>query len=270
MGGFHGGHSSGSSGSSGGGFHGGHSSSSGSGNNSPRDSFVHFIDTVHYGNSHGNPMTLAGTIFIAIVMIGIGILAFLLIATPRHATATITRTNIVGSRYDRYEVYDFEYVVDDKTYYGSGDDDLNSDGTLNINVGEKYTVYLHLFRNDTYVFEDKTLIGFIFGGVFFVIGVVIAGSSIFIFIKHKRLLRETGDANNDGKVNEYDLQYVDEKNSGMSDGAYLGARDATRDNVYDELRREKPRKVCPYCGAFVDDEDLLCTKCGGTLSEYNK
>ena len=278
MGGFHGGHSSGGGGSSGG-FHGGHSSSHHSYSSSQhRSSFarnvhvrgVHFSSNkkynISYGTSNGRPMTFLGSLLISILLIGIGLFVFFLVATPRHATATITRTNIVGT-YDRYEIYDFEYEVNGQKYYGDGDDDLNSDGSLNVNVGDKYTLYLHVFKDDSYEFEDKTLLGSLFGGVFFFIGLLIFVSSILTYIKYKRLLSEIGDANNDGKIDENDIAYEDGKKGGMADGAYLGARDATKENVYDELRKEKPKKVCPYCGSYVKEEDLFCTQCGGKLTE---
>ena len=274
MGGFHGGHSGGGGHSSGGGFHSGHSShSSHSSYHRSHNTHVRGVYigskryTVSYGTSNGRPMSFVGSLLLGFLFVCIGVFVFLMVSTPRHATATITKASIVGSGFDQYEVYDFEYVVNGVTYTGYGDDDLKSDGTLSIEVGEKYTLYLHLISNNKYEFEDKTPLGAGFGGIFAVIGVFVILNSFKNYLKYRRLLMEVGDANNDGKINEYDLEYADKKNSGMSDGAYLGAKEATKENVYDEL---KVKRTCPYCGSLVRDTDLFCQQCGGRLTNDEK
>lgn len=268
MGGFHGGHSSGG----GGGFHGGHSGG-GSFHSHSRGPRYHttIIHTGGYTSSYNqygrknSKKSFISSFLGGLIAIVVGIILFIAIATPKTTYATITRTNTVGSRYDMYEVYDFEYEYNGKTYYGSGDDDLNSDGSYNINVGETYTLYLHVYSNASYEFENQTKGAIIVSAIFILIGGFFVINTVLLYKKYKKRLAEVGDANGDGVVNEEDIEYAEKKNSGKADGVYDGARAATADNTYDEMRKD-PRKVCPYCGSFADVNDSFCQNCGGKLN----
>lgn len=271
MGGFHGGHSGGG----GGGFHGG-SHSSFSHHSYSHSSHSHYSGGIFISNRSINvsggsrKASIPETTFIGILLIIIGIISFLFIATPRHTIATIIDTDIATDSYEKYEVYDFEYYVNGIRYTGYGDDDLNADGTLSIEVGEKYTLYLRLLGDTSYSFSDQTPTGFLIGGVLSAFGIFAIAHAVKAYVKFRKELAEVGDANGDGKVDKYDIEYAKKKKTGMADGAYDGARDATAENVYDELRKEKPKRVCPYCGSLVGDEHLFCVQCGGRLSEDNK
>ncbi|MBQ9899979.1 MAG: zinc ribbon domain-containing protein [Acholeplasmatales bacterium] len=276
MGGFHGGHSGGHSG----GFHGGsHHSSHSSGGGYHHHSHhvvggVHYIDgRRHYGpyygmSGNGKPISFFTSLIVGIVFIFIGLIVFLSLSTPRTATAVITKTSMATDTEtnQKYEVYDFEYEVGGKTYTGYGDDDLTASGDYSILEGEKYTIHVHLLNPADYSFNDQTPLAAIIGGIFWVIGLALSANTIRVYIAYKKKLKEVGDANGDGIVNEKDIEYADKKESGMADGAYDGARDATAENVYNEMKKDT-RKVCPYCDSFVAPDANFCVNCGGKLTE---
>lgn len=277
MGGFHGGHSSG--GGSHGGFHGGHSSHHSSGYSGSYSTHTHrvvhgkhYIDGKrHYGpyygmSGSGKPISFFTSLIIGIVVLFVGIGLFILIATPKTATAVITRTNKAYDGSAAYEVYDFEYYYGGKTYTGYGDDDLGPGGSYTINVGEKYTLYLHIYSNSSYSFENSTGIGIGLGLGFGAVGLILIINTIRIYAKYKKKLKEIGDINGDGILNEADVAYAEAKEEGMADGAYDGARDATSYNTYNEMKKDF-RKICPYCGSYANPEDSFCTNCGGRLSK---
>ena len=274
MGGFHGGHSGGG----GGGFHGGshHSShSSGSYHSGGYHSHHHYYGGVYIGgrgsyNGQSNPskpVSFFTSLIVGIVLAVIGIILFIALATPISATAVITKTSKTHDyNYVEYEVYDFEYTVAGKTYTGYGDDDLTASGDYSILVGEKYTVHVRLLNHSNYSFKDQTPIAAIVSSIFLLIGLGLAINATRVYIAYRKRLKEVGDANGDGVINEKDIEYVDKKGSGMADGAYDGARAATAENVYNEMKKD-PRKVCPYCNQYVDEKDLFCPHCGGQITE---
>ncbi len=282
MGGFHGGHSSGGH-SSGGGFHGGHHSSSHSYHGGSHSSYhVHTVVHGHhyingkryygpnYGmNGSGKVISFFTSLLIGIIFLLVGIGLYVLMATPKTATATITNTWIASDGYEKYEGYDFEYSYGGKTYTGYGDDDLAYDGSYTINVGEKYTLYLHVYSNSSYSFKNNTDIAVVLGLIFGGVGLLLTLNTLRIHIKYKKKLQEIGDINGDGKLDEADIEYAEKLNHGKADGAYDGAREATAYNTYNEIKKDF-RKVCPYCGSYANPTDSFCTNCGGRLSEETK
>lgn len=264
MGGFHGGHSSGSHG----GFHGGSHHSHSSGHRSYRSSSVR----VHYGPGVGIHISgnapkksrlsqIIGCFFGAFITILFGII-FLIALMDVAVKATITKTNISSTGFSKYEVYDFEYKYNNKTYYGYGDDDLDSNGELTINVGETYTLYVNPFIPSNYKFNSSAVIAVL-------LFIVLDGVGIFLIIKgalgikkYRRLLQQVGDANKDGIINEDDIDYAEAKAKGKTDGVYEGTKTAETENAYQE---NKIYRHCAYCDSIVDEDAKFCPNCGASL-----
>ena len=268
MGGFHGGHSGGSHG----GFHGGshHSYHSSSSHHSYRSSG----GRIHIGpgiiiNSSGNRVKksrmsqIVGFFVAAVFLIMFGIILFLG-AFDVSTKATVTRTNIVGTGYNKYEVYDFEYKYNNKTYYGYGDDDLAADGTLSIKEGEQYTLYINPFVPSTYRFESNAVPAIMLFILFDGVGIFFLVQGILKYKYFKKQLAIVGDANKDGIVNEADLDYVEAKGHGKAEGAFEGTKQAEAENAYNET---KIIRRCPYCDSIVDDDAKFCSNCGSNLKK---
>ena len=129
-------------------------------------------------------------------------------------------------------------------------------------------VYLHIYSNSSYSFENSTGIALVLGLVFGGIGILLISNTLRIHIKYKKKLEEIGDINGDGLLNEADIEYAEKLNEGKADGVYDGARDATAYNTYNEMKKDF-RKVCPYCGQYANETDSFCSHCGGALSNEN-
>ena len=266
MGGFHSGHSSG-----GGGFHGGHShSSSHSSYHSSRSYHSTRIyyggggHSYYYGGGRGRRSTLLTKYLIfGILSIVLGIL--ILIALMDVAVkAKITKASIVGSGYDKYEVYDFEYEYLNKTYHGYGDDDLDYNGELTIREGEIYTLYVNPFIPSKYKFESDASIAITMFLMFTAGGIALIVVGIVSHKKFKAELAKVGDANKDGVIDEKDLEYAEKVAQGQADGAYEGTKTATAENTYQE---KKIYRRCPFCDSIVDDDAKFCPNCGSNLKD---
>lgn len=270
MGGFHGGHSGG-----GGGFHGGsshHSSYHSSGHY--HSSYRSYGTRIHIGpgfiiNSSGNKIKksrmsqIISLFAVAVFLIMFGTILFLpLFDIPTKAT--ITRATITGSSYDKYEVYDFEYEHNNRTYYGYGDDDLTSDGELSIKEGEEYTLYISPFFPSDYRFKSSAVIAVALLVLFYGLGTFFLVQGILKYRYFKKQLAIVGDANKDGVINEDDLDYVESKAHGKSEGAYEGTKAAEAENAYQE---NKVYRRCPYCDSIVDDNAKFCQNCGSNLND---
>ena len=273
MGGFHGGHSSG--GSSHGSFHGSRSHSSSSSYNRPvRITYIHNGRTYYkpdYGTSNGKPMSFLQSLIPAIIFIVIGVCIFLNTFKVR-VKATITKTSVVKDEYDDpYEVYDFEYSYRNQTYTGYGDDDVEyhyEDGnmvyTLSILEGEVYDLYVSPIFPSNYAFSSEGVtMGIAFTAFLSITGCFILFSNISKRKKFKQDLQEIGDVNNDGKLDEKDMEMAD----AISKAKIQGEAQAVKENTYDNLRRENSIRYCEYCGAQLDVNDKFCPNCGSSRSK---
>lgn len=260
MGGFHGGHS------GGGGFHGGHSSGSHSSfrsynshttvyvgnvetrtyNNVEQETIVYKGKTYKkpdYGTSNGKRMTFKGAVSLGGFLVALGL--FLLMILLRVRTdAVITKTSLANDG-DYYEVYDFEYKRNGKTYKGYGDDDAYYDyytDTYRYSIleGEVYDIYVSPIIPSIYDFSSSANVGAAFCQIFTVAGVVIIVSSIYKRKKFLESLEELGDLNGDGKIDEGDFDYA-------------------KNHPYQE---PKIQKKCPYCESVLDDDATECKSCG--------
>ena len=163
-----------------------------------------------YGRwGNGKPLSFLSSMIIASIIIIVGIVCFIFVSTPNKTTAYVTNTMVLSDSDGYYEGYDFYYVYDGKTYTGHGNKDLNKDGTFKIKVGDTKKIYLHIYDDSKYELSDKSGYSLLCLFVFCGMGLLIMINSIRIFIKHKKVLAEIGDANGDGKVNEKDLDYSD-------------------------------------------------------------
>ncbi len=264
MGGFHGGHSSGSHG----GFHGGgHSSHS---SHHYRSTSYHSTRIYHssghgfyFGGQRGRKATLLTKYLIfGILSIMFGIL--ILVALMDVAVdAKITNTSIIGSGYDKYEIYGFEYKFNNKTYYGHGDDDLSSTGELTIEEGQTYTLYVNPFIPTKYKFDSDASAAIVMFLIFAAGGTTLIVIGIINYKRYKAELEKVGDINKDGVVDEKDLEYADKIAKGKAEGAYEGTKAATAENTYQE---KKIYRRCPYCDSIVDDNAKFCPNCGSNLN----
>lgn len=277
MGGFHGGvgggggRSGGGSRGGGGGFHGGGGPHYGGGPHSNYRPPVrigyhhhgHIYYRPYYGTSNGKPMTFRGAVTLGLILMGVGLTAFVSIY-HKPCTATILTTSTVTDGYNsyKYEEYTFSYNFNDKTYTGYGEDDLNYDGTYTVNKGEHYTVYVGLIDHTSYQFESNNAIAYIFAGFLIIPGAAVLGSAISKNAKFKRDLKEIGDVNGDGKIDEKDLEYDEKINKATTEGA----TQAAKENAYDEVRYSKAQ-YCTYCGCKLSDNDKRCPSCGANVSE---
>ena len=263
MGGFHGGHSGGHSG----GFHGGSSRSHSS--HSTTHHYSHSSFHIYSGGRSSNSYNRSRVanifvyFFLSILFIIFAIVAFAL-CMDVAVKATITKAQITKSGNYKYEVYDFEYKYNNMTYYGYGDDDLAADGSLSIKEGETYTLYVSITNPSDYRFKSKATIAIValigFGGL----SIFFLTKGIILFIRFKRQLRQIGDANNDGLINESDIDYAEAKNSGIADGIYEGTKKAETENAY---LKNKIYRRCPYCDSIVDDDAKFCPNCGSNLND---
>ncbi|MCR5350135.1 MAG: zinc ribbon domain-containing protein [Acholeplasmatales bacterium] len=266
MGGFHGGHSGGH----GGGFHGGHSG----GYRSHHTYYGgrHYINGRRYYGAYygmgrnGKPISFFTSLIFGILLIFFGFMLFFVIATPKSATAVVTKTSKAYDSTGAYEIYDFEYDYNGVTYYGHGDDDLGSGGSYTVNVGEEYTVYLHLYSNSVYEFENETGSGVIALAIFGILGLVLVLNTVGIYSRYKQKLSEIGDVNGDGKLDEQDIEYSENKNNGASLGAYEGAKEAAKENTIKEMKKEC-RVSCPFCDSVLPEGSTFCPNCGARIAK---
>ena len=269
MGGFHGGHSGGSGGFHGGSHHSSHSSHSHSSHSSHSSGSRIHVGPGFIISSSGNRIKksrvsqIIAFFAIAVFLIMFGTTVFLpLFDVPTKAT--ITKAQITGSGYSQYEVYDFEYEFNHRTYFGYGDDDLTADGELSIKVGEEYKLYVSPFFPSDYRFESKAVKGVAFLILFYGLGTFFIVQGIIKYRYFKKQLALVGDANKDGIVNEADLDYVESQAHAKTEGAYEGTKAAEAENAY---LKNKIYRRCPYCDSIVDDNAKFCSNCGSNLND---
>lgn len=265
MGGFHGGHSGGHSG----GFHGGHSS------HSSHSSSYHSHSSYHsthvyvsgssidsgYGATPSKPMSYKQKLGVGIVLLFVGVFLFLFLFKTA-TTATVTYTWKAHDYSSTYEAYDFEYYVRGKVYRGYGDDDLDVNGDYTVHEGEKYEIYVSLLSPSIYDFSPSSnVIAVIFLVIFGGIGLITVVTSIQGIKRHQERLREVGDANKDGVVDDRDIEYAEAQAKAQMEGTYLGTKKAESENAYN---KHKVYKKCIFCGTTLADDAFVCPNCGST------
>lgn len=269
MAGFHGGHS------GGGGFHGGHSSGGFHGGHSSHSSYssrgrssVHFHTTpfifvggnsFNIGNNNNNVRykrpSIIPSLIIGIIMILIGITIFFSLYTIKtEATITDVRLAKDYRTHQYYEEYTFMYQVDDKIYYGTGDDELvyYLDETYykySVLVGEKYPLYVKYIDNSSYSFERNNFIPY--AALIFLssIAIIIIASAIYNLRDYQKRLSKIGDLNGDGKLDEKDMEiYYTKKRNELN-------------------KQNSTTKICPYCNSIININDRFCENCGATQAD---
>lgn len=234
MGGFHGGHGGGF----GGGFGGGHNSGT-SFNVTPtyRRHNGRLYVTPVYGTTNGQPMDYFSYMFLTILIMLVGLFIFIFCFTFK-TTATVTDTYNAHDISGIYEKYDFEYEVLNKTYTGHGDDDVIFTGSsyyYQVNVDEEYPIYVHIYNFSKYEFDNEDLITcVIFCPFLELFGLTLLISGLMKHKQHKKDLKEIGDINRDGKIDEEDFNSLPKENE----------------------------KKCPYCGSILKKDDKECKSCG--------
>ena len=156
--------------------------------------------------------------------------------------------------YQKYEKYDFEYIVNGITYTGEGDDDLVWNGyeyEFDIEIGEEYPIYYYMVNPSSYSFSREPfavlyVAVLIIGGVLFIVGIVLRK-------KYLHSIEYVGDLNNDGKINEEDLVIYQQRK---------------KDEKLKELAEANRKYInCPFCDAKIKREERTCPFCGGTLDK---